>query len=90
MRIALLSMSVLLAGGVLCAQETASSVQGRVRDPQGRDVVRANVILANDETGISRSTVTLADGSFLLPEVEPGHYHLEISSPGFVPCGAPV
>jgi Carboxypeptidase regulatory-like domain len=65
------------------AQETTSSVQGVVKDPAGRVVTNAALVLRDEETAVVRNGVTQRDGSFIVSEIEPGRYRLQISSPGF-------
>ena len=57
----------------LPAQETRGRVQGSVRDPSGAVVAGANVILSNDETGISAARSTNETGRYIFDMVVPGH-----------------
>lgn len=72
-----------IAAGSLRAQEATGSIRGTVTDPSGASIQRADVSATQIETGITRQTMSEADGSYLLPLLSVGHYRLEASAPGF-------
>src|SRR5262245_14376115 len=70
--------------GVTTAQNTAVvQISGTVADPSGAAIPGAAVNAIQTDTGFNRSTVTGADGSYLLANLPLGPYRLEISASGF-------
>lgn len=81
-------LCLLLCGLCLCAlptlaQSTNATISGGVTDPTGRLVSNAQVRVANDATGVVYSTKTNDAGIYLIPVLPPGHYHVQVSKPGF-------
>lgn len=68
---------------VAAAQSTSATISGGVTDPQGNLIVNADVEIANDATGVIYSAKTNSSGMYLVPILPPGHYHVQISKPGF-------
>ncbi len=72
-------------GGGNSGSETTNGLSGRVRDVEGSPVARAHVNLLpedfNPGTGAAPTARTLTDarGTYVLEDVPPGHYHLEIT-----------
>src|SRR5579872_776751 len=66
----------------LLAQDTAS-ITGTVTDPTGAAIPNAQITVSNSEHGIKRTTVTNAEGSYLVSAVPPGNYDLTITAKGF-------
>jgi Carboxypeptidase regulatory-like domain len=67
----------------LYAQLSSASVTGIVRDPTGGVIIGANGVLRNVDTGVERTTVTNSAGNYLLLNVNPGRYTLEMHGTGF-------
>jgi hypothetical protein len=65
------------------AQSTSATISGGVTDPSGRFIPDADVEIANDATGIVYPARTNGSGMYLIPILPPGHYHVQISKPGF-------
>jgi hypothetical protein len=65
------------------AQSTNATISGGVTDPAGRLIPNAQVEVANDATGAVYSTKTNSAGIYLIPVLPPGHYHVQVSKPGF-------
>ena len=80
-RLALIFGIVLLSIAAY-GQETASIV-GTVTDPSGSAVPGAKVTITNAETGLVRSTMTNATGSYASHELSFGHYSVKVEAPGF-------
>src|SRR4029453_16119684 len=60
------------------------AIQGRVTDPDGRVINGATVILNNLSLSLRREAITLVDGTFIFPLVQPSDgYEIEIEAPGF-------
>ena len=57
--------------------------QGRVTDPSGASIARAQVTLTRTSTGVERKTESTADGYYTFAQVLPGSYSVKIAAPGF-------
>jgi hypothetical protein len=74
----------LLAAGPVSAQITTGTVAGSVRDEQGLAVPGATVVLISEARGTKMApVVTNATGDFVVPNVTPDTYTVEISMSGF-------
>src|SRR4051794_30094178 len=67
----------------LPAQDTRSTILGRVTDPGGAIIVGAQVESRNTDTGVSVTAATNASGDFLFPFLIPGPYTVTVEAPGF-------
>ena len=65
------------------AQLTESTLKGVAADTSGSVVERASVIATNESTGVSRATATADNGSFLITDLPPGSYTLEVKTQGY-------
>jgi hypothetical protein len=65
------------------AQILYGSIVGAVKDPQGALIPGVSVTITNTETGLTRDTVTDAQGAYTLTNVLPGPYDVKISLAGF-------
>jgi Carboxypeptidase regulatory-like domain/TonB dependent receptor len=74
-------LSVLACFG-LYAQST-SQIAGTVRDASGLAVPGAGVTATQTDTGLTRTTVTSADGTYVLPSLPVGPYRIDIRKEGF-------
>jgi Carboxypeptidase regulatory-like domain/TonB dependent receptor len=61
----------------------ASTLQGRVLDPQGGAVASAHVTVEDEGKASKRETKTDAAGHFTLPELAPGAYTVSAEAQGF-------
>lgn len=64
------------------AQERAGTITGVISDPTGAVIPRAQ-IRATGPGGVTLTTVSDAQGRYVLPEVAPGEYQLEVITEGF-------
>src|ERR1700674_2921287 len=60
-----------------------ASLQGTVMDTRGGVVVGAKVTVTNQDTGVSRETVTSAEGYYRVGELGPGAYTVTVDAAGF-------
>lgn len=67
----------------LSAQEFRATITGRVLDPQGAAIPKAQVTVTLTSTGARSETITSADGQFTVPFLPPGDYKVEIQASGF-------
>ena len=82
-RFILLSLLALLFAARLSAQSPNGTVSGLVVDPTGAVVIGADILAANDETGVQYAARTNAEGIYLVSSLPPGTYRLEVSKAGF-------
>ena len=63
------------------AQE--ATILGTVTDPTGAAVPNAAIVITNNETGVSRNTVSNSDGQYVAPDLHIGSYTLRVTATGF-------
>ena len=78
----LMAAAMFAAPGSL-AQTFRGSVIGTVTDSSGAAVPGATVTVKNEDTGLTRTTVTSEDGSYSVPELPVGKYDITITKSGF-------
>jgi hypothetical protein len=72
-----------LFSSLAIAQSTNATISGGVTDTSGNFIVNAEVEIANDLTGVIYSAATNNEGMYIVPILPPGHYHVQVSRPGF-------
>jgi len=82
-RMVLLLVVNLLLITSLVAQSPNGSISGIVHDPSGAVIVGAEIIVVNDATGVQSSTTTNSEGIYVVPNLLPGAYRLQVSKIGF-------
>src|SRR6266545_769237 len=65
------------------AQSFQSTVVGQVADPAGAAVVGAKVTITAQGTGRAATATTSGDGGFVIPQLPPGVYDLNVEAVGF-------
>ena len=65
------------------SQSTNATISGGVADTSGNFILDATVVIQNDTTGVTYSSKTNSAGMYLVPILPPGHYHVQVSKPGF-------
>ena len=79
-------MRYILALLVLCpilALAQTAEITGRVMDPTGAIVTRAEVVVTNVQSGTRVQAQTNNDGYFTTSRLEPGNYRIDIRAAGF-------
>lgn len=61
----------------------AEEFTGRVTDPKGAVVTKANVTIHNIDTGVDIKTMTTSTGDYAVPYMKPGHYEIYVEAAGF-------
>ena len=61
-----------------------AQISGTIADSSGATIAHAKIALSLSSDTDHRETFTGADGRFTISSLQPGKYHLEISSPGFI------
>src|SRR5262244_3639476 len=79
---ALLCTLLLVLPVYLGAQSFQGGLRGVVKDPQGV-IPGVTVTLTNEQTNTSRETVTNNVGEYSFPAVDPSHYTVRASVPGY-------
>jgi Carboxypeptidase regulatory-like domain/TonB dependent receptor len=74
---------VFLLPSIALCQSTNATISGGVTDRMGNLILDADVEIANDATGVIYSARTNNSGMYLVPILPPGHYHVQVSKPGF-------
>src|SRR5450759_5316837 len=67
------------------AQTTGGTIVGVVTDSQGAVLPGATLTARNADTGMTRMTVTEADGKYRLAGLPPGRYNVRTELSGFAP-----
>jgi hypothetical protein len=67
----------------LLAQSPDGNMNGLVSDASSAAVVGAEVVAVNDVTGVQYTTKTNSEGIYVLPNLPPGPYRLQVSKLGF-------
>ena len=75
--------SALLGCLTLSAQQITGNIRGSVSDPSGAVIRDAELTAVQAETGLTRSTTTDRNGSYVLLELPVGHYSLRVAAKGF-------
>lgn len=75
---------LLLSIAPIFAQSTVSGgIRGKVADPQGAVVPNATVTVTNTGTNKTETVTANEDGVFVVNNLQPGTYSVEVSSTGF-------
>lgn len=82
-RIAFILACVVSLALSLAAQSPNGTVNGRVLDPSNRVISGADILVINDATGVKYSGKTNDDGIYVVPNLPPGSYRLQVSKVGF-------
>ncbi len=73
----------LCGSALLWAQETRAIINGTVSDPQKARIPAASLEIKNIETNVVTKVETNESGFYTTPPVNPGHYSVTASAPGF-------
>ena len=65
------------------AQTQNAQVNGTITDQQGAVIPGASVTVSNASTQVSRTVTTSAGGTYVITNLQPGIYQLEVSHEGF-------
>jgi hypothetical protein len=83
LRFVLFVIFITLNALTLFAQSPNGNINGQVSDPSTAAVVGAEVVAVNDATRVQYTTRTNSDGIYVLPNLPPGPYRVQISKIGF-------
>src|SRR5689334_20896313 len=79
----LLLLSIGLLVGVHAQSSTTGNITGTVRDPQGAAVPKAEVTIADEKTGATRTVSATEDGFYNATSLPAGTYTVSTSPSGF-------
>ena len=65
------------------AQSPTGTLSGMVTDPSGSVIAGAEVLVVNDETRVQFVTKSNDEGIYVVPNLPPGMYRVQVSKPGF-------
>jgi Carboxypeptidase regulatory-like domain/TonB dependent receptor len=82
-RIVFLGFVTLVSGGCLSGQSPNGTMNGLVLDPTGGVIVGAEIRIANDATGVQYTGKTNEEGIYVITNLPPGPYRLQVSKIGF-------
>ena len=82
-QIAVVSIFVVLSVFPLVAQSPNGTINGLVLDPSNRVIAGADVLVINDVTGVRYPSKTNNEGIYVVPNLPPGPYRLQVSKVGF-------
>jgi hypothetical protein len=81
-------VTFLLILSLLCispamGQSPSATINGIVVDPSGAAIAGAQIVVVNDATGVQYTTKTNGDGIYVVPNLSPGPYRIQVSNNGF-------
>jgi hypothetical protein len=82
-RIAFLFVCVVSLVLPLAAQSPNGTINGLVVDPSNGVIAAADILVINDATGVKYSGKTNEGGIYVVPNLPPGAYRLQVSKLGF-------
>jgi hypothetical protein len=65
------------------AQSPTGTISGIVTDPAGATIAGADVVVVNDSTRVQVSTMSNDEGIYVVPNLPPGNYRIQVSRAGF-------
>ncbi|HEY4378973.1 MAG TPA: carboxypeptidase regulatory-like domain-containing protein [Acidobacteriaceae bacterium] len=88
-KIAQVAAQLCLAAVFLClsvragAQAASATLSGTVADATSAVLVKANVTVTNEATGVVTKTKTNSAGAYVIPSLAPGQYRIRVEHTGF-------
>jgi hypothetical protein len=82
-RIALVIGCAMSLAFPLAAQSPNGTINGRVVDPANGVIAGADILAINDVTGVKYPSKTNEDGIYVVPNLPPGPYRLQVAKVGF-------
>ena len=77
------SVCALMLAIPLLAQSPNGVINGLVVDPSNKVIAGADILVVNDVTGVKYSSKTNDEGIYVLPNLQPGPYRIQVSRVGF-------
>jgi hypothetical protein len=76
-------IAVLLFINSAAAQSIDGTISGIVLDPSAGIIAGADVVIVNDATGVQYGSKTNSSGIYVVPNLPPGTYRIQVSNSGF-------
>jgi Carboxypeptidase regulatory-like domain/TonB dependent receptor len=73
----------LVSGVAVAAQSPNGTINGLVLDPSGRAMADAEITIVNDSTRVQYTSKTNGEGIYVVNDLPPGPYRLQVSKVGF-------
>jgi hypothetical protein len=80
---ALCFITFVLFINIASAQSPNGTVSGIVLDPSGGIIAGADVLIINDDTGVQYPGKVNSEGYYVVPNISPGTYRIQVSNRGF-------
>jgi hypothetical protein len=74
---------VIIFSSAMAWASVGGSIAGTVKDPSGRVVAKANVIVREVNTGLSYQSHTDSRGTYVFPVLPVGRYEIDVQATGF-------
>ena len=78
-----LLVCLLLVASLSVAQSPNGTISGIVLDPSGGVIVGANLLIINNATGVEYPGRANSEGYYVVPNIPPGNYRIQVSNSGF-------
>jgi hypothetical protein len=78
-----LLVCLFLGASLSVAQSPNGTISGIVLDPSGGLIVGANVLIINNATGVEYPGKANSEGYYVVPNIPPGTYRIQVSNSGF-------
>src|SRR5439155_13083234 len=82
-RLAQVLVCLLTLVAIAKAQGTGATIQGLVTDAKRAVIPEASVTATNTETNVQRTAITGEAGIYVIPNLPPGRYRVQVVLPGF-------
>src|SRR5665213_2290534 len=83
MRLAWITLCLLLTTGALLAQGDRGTITGTIQDSTGAVISEASITATNVETGANYNTKSTTTGNYTLSQLPTGSYKVSVESQGF-------
>src|SRR5581483_4733807 len=77
------ALALSLTGPLHAQTSGVATISGTIYDASGAAVPKATVEVRDTDTGVSRSLTSNDQGEYAAPFLQPGHYEVIVSAPGF-------
>ena len=74
---------VLVCSCLCLGQSATGTISGIIVDPAGQAIPGVEVVIVNDATGIQYPTKTNSEGIYVVPNLPPGPYRIQVAKLGF-------
>jgi hypothetical protein len=86
----LICVSLLAIPSSALAQTSLGGIRGSLQDSSAAVIPGQEVVLVNQETNQTRTTVTTESGLYTFPSLPPGNYIITVERPGFKKYGGSI